>query len=460
MEKQKAGVSSSNDLTEGSIVGKILLFALPVMASNLLQQLYNAVDSIVIGQYAGSDAIAAVGVSNPIMLLFNALFIGFSLGAGIVVSQSFGAKDFDKLRRSINTTFTLAFSIGLVITVIGVSLSTPLLRLLNVPDDILGNSSLYLRIIFIGTIGNVFFNYGGGILRGLGDSRWPLLALAISCVLNIVLDVVFVFGFGWGVAGVAWATIIGQTLSGLVLAWRINRFGYGLKISFREMLKPDLVLFKTIIRLGLPSGLQHMSRSLGSVLTQSFTNRFGSLFIASNSVVQRVDGLVIMPMFGLGSSATTYVGQNIGAGKLDRAKKGINRILVMVFIFCAIMGVVMYFFGHNIALAFTSEVEVVGIVKQGIQIICFVYVFFGIDNTLSGSLKGAGVAIVPMISSIISNFLKVPLVYFLATVPNDYIGTFYMMAISMIIGAVTMLLYYKFGKWQEKGVRVAGPAIE
>ena len=335
--------TAANDLTQGPVVKKILLFALPIMASNLLLQLYNAVDSIVIGQYAGAEALAAVGVSNPVMFLFNAIFMGFSVGASIVISQNFGAKNMERLHKSINTTLSLAFSVGTVITVLGIIFCKPLLRIMNVPDDVIDNAAIYLTIIFAGTLGNVFFNYGGGILRGLGDSRWPLIALSISCFLNIVLDVWFVFGLGWGIAGVAWATIIGQSLSGVVLAFRINRIGYGMKISLKEMLHPDPDIIKTIVRLGLPSALQQMAMSLSGVITQSFTNRFGAIFIASNTVVMRLDGFVIMPLFGLSMSATTFTGQNIGAKKMDRVKNGINKVLMMVAALSIAMGVVMYF---------------------------------------------------------------------------------------------------------------------
>ncbi|MCL2057804.1 MAG: MATE family efflux transporter [Oscillospiraceae bacterium] len=452
MGEQRTAIRAANDLTEGPVVKKILLFALPIMASNLLLQLYNAVDSIVIGQYAGAEALAAVGVSNPVMMLFNAIFMGFSVGASIVISQSFGAKNIERLRRSINTTLSLAFMVGTAITVFGVVFCRPLLRIMNVPGDVIDNASTYLTIIFIGTLGNVFFNYGGGILRGMGDSRWPLIALSISCILNIVLDVWFVFGLGWGIAGVAWATIIGQTLSGLVLAVRINRIGYG-KISLNEMLHPDPGLIKTIVRLGLPSALQQMAMSLSGVISLSFTNRFGAIFIASNTVVMRMDGFVIMPMFGLSMSATTFVGQNIGAGKIDRVKNGINKVLMMVAALSITMGVVMYFWGYMFAWAFTSEPGVIAIAKQGIQIICFVYIFMGTDFTLGGAMRGAGVAFVPMFTSITGNVIRILLVYFLAIVPHNYLGVFYAMASSMVISCVIIFTYYRLGNWRNKGVR-------
>ena len=425
------------------------------MASNLLLQLYNAVDSVVIGQYAGAEALAAVGVSNPIMMLFNALFMGFSVGASIVISQSFGAKNIERLRVSINTALSLAFVIGSLITIFGIMFCRPIMVLLNVPDDVIDGASLYLSIIFLGTLGNVFFNYGGGILRGMGDSRWPLIALAISCILNIVLDIWFVYGLGCGIAGVAWATIIGQTLSGLVLAARIHRFGLGIRLSLKEILRPDIGVLKTIVRLGLPSGLQHMAMSMAGVITQSFTNRFGAVFIAANTVVMRIDGFVIMPLFGLSMSATTFVGQNVGAGKLERVKTGVNKVLTMVAILSVSMGVIMYFSGQYIALAFTDDPAVNIIAKQGIQIICFVYIFMGFDFTLAGAMRGAGVAIVPMITTIIGSILRIFLVYTLAIVPFNYLGVFYAMASSMVAGAVMIFTYYRLGNWREKGIRAA-----
>ena len=457
MGEQTVQARATNDLTQGPIVKKIIWFALPVIASNLLMQLYNAVDSIVIGQYAGAEQLAAVGSSNAVMMLFNSLFMGFSMGASIVVSQTFGAKNMGRLRQSINTIFALAFTVGLFITFAGVVACRPLLEVMNVPGSIIDYAQTYLTIIFVGTLGNVFFNYGGGILRGMGDSRWPLIALVVSCVLNIVLDVWSVYGLGMGVAGVAWATVIGQTISGLVLAWRINRSGYGIKISFREMLRPDRGIIAHVLRLGLPSGMQQTVMSLTGVVIQSFTNQFGPLFIAANSVVMRLDGFVLMPLFGLGMTTTTFVGQNIGAGNLERARKGVNRIAVMIVSLSLLMGCAMYFFGYYTVRAFTSDAMVMEIAMQGVRIICFIYTFMGLDGVFSGAMRGAGVAVVPMVIAITTNIFRIPLVYQMAIVPYNYLGVFYSMAITMTAGSLINAAYYRFGNWHEKGVRVAGP---
>ena len=455
MNSTKVKAPARNDLTEGPIVKKILTFALPIIAGNLLMQFYNVVDSVVIGQYAGADAVAAVGVSNPIMMLFNALFMGLSMGANIVISQTYGARDMEKLKRSINTVLGLAFAVGILITVMGLTLCRPLLRLLNTPENIFNDSAIYLTVIYTGMLGNVFFNNGSGILRGMGDSRWPLIALTISCVLNIVLDIWFVFGLHWGVAGVAWATVIGQTLSGIVLAWRIHHFGNGIRLSPKEIVRPNKEISLNILRLGLPSGIQAMAMSLGGVITQSFSNTFGSSFIAANSMVMRLDGFAMMPLMGLGMSSTTFVGQNMGAGKPDRARSGVYKILCMVAVVATTMGLIMFFFSKYFMLAFTNEENVIEIAVRGVRVICFVYICMGIEQTSGGAIRGAGVAVVPMAISILGNFLRIPLAYFLAIRQGNYMGMFYAMAATMTFGAIMLFSYFQFGNWREKGRVVA-----
>ena len=456
MNDTGARLPLKNDLTEGPIVKKLLLFALPMVAGNLLMQFYNVVDSVVIGQYANADAVAAVGVSNPIMMLFNALFMGLSVGANIVVSQTFGAKDMAKLKLSINTILGLAFAVGIVITVMGLTLCRPLLRLLNTPENIFADAATYLTVIYTGMLGNVFFNNGSGILRGMGDSRWPLIALLISCVINIVLDIWFVFGLHWGVAGVAWATVIGQTLSGIVLAWRIHHFGQGIRLSPKEMLHPNKDISLNIVRLGLPSGIQAMAMSLGGVITQSFSNTFGSSFIAANTMVARLDGFAMMPLLGLGLASTTFVGQNVGAGKPDRAKSGVYKVFGMVVVVALVMGAIMFFFSKYFMLAFTDEENVIAIAVNGVRIICFVYVFMGIEQSAAGAIRGAGVAIVPMAISIVSNTLRIPFVYFLAIQRNNQLGIFYALALTMVLNGIMEFSYFRFGNWRDKGVVVAG----
>ena len=505
MNKTKTA-SSRNDLTQGPIMKKLALFALPTIAGNLVMQLYNVADSIIVGNFApnGSHALAAVGVSFPVMMLFNALFMGIAMGSQIVISQMYGAKDMESLQKGLNTSMTLAFAMGLFITVVGTPLAGPLLRLLNTPAELLSDATIYLVIIFLGMLGNVYFNLGSGALRGMGDSRWPLYALIVSSVTNVGLDLLFVIAFNWGVMGVALATSIAHFLSGAMLAWRINCGAYPVKVEFRELIHPDKVSFKNIMRLGLPTGLQQMAMSLGSMVIQTFSNQFGADFIAANTVVMKADGFATMPMFGLGAAVTTFVGQNIGAGLKERATKGVHAGLLLVLMVGSVMGVVMWFTGKYIMMAFGTEGEILQMGVWGVRILAFFYCFMGFDGSIGGALRGAGAAVPPMITAIASNLARIPISYFIAvrplnnavaklmsTVPLDarvvekaqgyldqglyetmddaqkaaapvianmdehvYRWMYVSMAATMVIGAALAFAYFKFGHWQDKGITV------
>jgi len=444
-------VNTKRDLTQGSVVKKLIIFALPLMASNLIMQLYNVADSIIVGQFVGSDALAAVGVSFPVMMFFNALFMGVATGTGIVVSQFFGAKNQESLEKAVSTTFSLTMIVGGIITVIGLFLSKPLLHLLGTPDNILNDAAAYLAIIYIGTIGNMVYMIGSGILRGMGDSKWPLYFLIFSSVMNVFLDLLFVAVFGWGVPGVAWATMISHFAAGVLVYFRINKGDYGVKLSFRK-LRIDAFSAKTIIRLGLPSGIQSMAMSVGSMIIQSFANRFGSNFIAANSIVMRTDGFAIMPMFAIGMAVTTFVGQNIGAGKLDRVKHGIRTAALLIIGIGAAMGVILWFSGIYLMRAFTQAEVVLEIGERGIKVLAFFYCFMGLDQCFSGAMRGAGAAVAPMTTGLLANLARIPLAYFLAVLPNDYMGLFYSMSITMVLSSTMIYIYYRKGNWRSKAI--------
>lgn len=450
MDKSQA-YNAKRDLTQGNVVSKLLFFALPLILSNLVMQFYNVADSIIVGNFVGSDAIAAVGASFPIMMLFNALFMGVAMGAGIVVAQYFGAKNHEALAKAVSTTFTITLIVGAVITSLGLLLSKPLLSLLGTPANILSDSTSYLAIVFLGTIGSMIYMIGGGILRGLGDSKWPLYFLIICSALNIVLDLLFVVVFGWGVPGVAWATILSQVTSAVLVYVRINKGGYGIRFGFGQ-LKIDANSAKSILKLGLPSGIQSMTMSLGMLIIQSFANGFGSDFIAANSVVMRADGFAILPMMGIGMAVTTFTGQNMGAGKLDRAKEGIRAAAVIIIAIGVIMGVILWFFGIYVMRAFTDTPAVLEIGKRGIQVLAFTYCFMGLDHCFGGAMRGAGAAVAPMATALIANIARIPIAYFIAVVPGDYMGLFYSMAATMVLGCVMIMLYYKSGRWQNKAI--------
>ena len=470
----------SHDLTRGSITKKILLFSLPIIAGNLFQQLYNVVDSIIVGNFAanGTACLAAVNASFPIMMFFNSLYMGISMGANIIISQYKGAKDHENLEKTMTTTFALSMLCGLFITVMGLIFTRPLLELLGTPADIIEDAAVYLRIVFIGTCGNIVYNGMNGMLRGLGDAKWPMYALIISAILNIILDLIFVIGFHWDVAGVAWATIIAHFASGLLLLWKQSSGIYGGKINFRHM-KIDGRIAKLIVKLGLPAAIQNAAFSGGVLITQTFANRFGTDYIAANAIIMKVDGFAMMPMMGFNAAITTFVGQNVGAGDLKRTNKGIRDTCIISVITAAVVAVLLVLFGRYIMKAFGVSEKVLNMGVQGIRFMAFFYVFMGLQNVLGGALRGAGASTASAVTSVAGTFIRVPLGWVLAIWPlekacraaveagqyatealaeaagvgwENYFGLFQTWAYGMIIGLVLILPYYIWGNWRSKGI--------
>ena len=480
MENQLA----KTDLTEGAITRKLVLFALPILAGNIIQQLYNVADSVIVARFVGPTAMASVVVGGPTMMLFNALFMGLSMGGNILIAQYRGAKQFDTLERAVNTVLTLSFIMGTIITFAGIFLSRKLLVLLGTPEDILDSAASYLRIVFIGMNGSILYNFSNGMTRGFGDSQTPLYVLTGSCILNICLDLVFVAVFKWGVEGAAIATAIANLVSGAFLMWRFAGGRYGVKISFSRMAKIDWTIVKLMLKLGIPSSIQSTIMSFGNLFLQTFSNTFGSQFIAANGIVQQIDGFAMMPMFGMSMATTTFVGQNMGAGYVDRAKKGIARGVQISVSIAIVMGFCIYNFGSNLIHLYTSDAIVVAIGSNAMKFLAFFFSFMGINQCVSGAMRGAGAAAVPAALTVISNLVRIPAAYFLAMVPynnavqvavanglyatlelakaagagrDQYMGMFYAMGINMTLGAIMILLYFRFGKWYTKGVTGRGP---
>ncbi len=309
------------DLTQGTPWKRILEFTIPMLIGNVVQQFYNTADSIIVGRYIGDNALAAVGSAFPILNLLLVLFVGISVGAGIIVSQYFGAKDRIQLSKAIGTSITLTALASLIIMIVGPLVTKPLLMLLNTPPSIIDWCADYLNIFFLGIASFTFYNILAGILRGLGDSASALLFLFISTVLNVVLDIWFVAGFDMGVAGVALATVIAQGISAILCLLKLMRIKDSFELNW-SMLKLNKELSLKLIKLGLPSGLTQAIFSMAMIVVQSLTNSFGELVIACNVIVMRVDGFAMMPNFSFGSALTTFTGQNIGGQRLDRVEEG------------------------------------------------------------------------------------------------------------------------------------------
>lgn len=447
------------DMTVGEPWKQILAFTIPMLIGNIAQQLYNTVDSIVVGRYVGDNALAAVGSAGPILNLIIVLFIGIGMGSTIMVSQYFGARDRESLSYTIGNSITLTLISGVLVTVIGIVVARPLLEILNTPAEIIDWCTSYLWILFGGSIGMAFFNIISGILRGLGDAISALIYLVISTVINIVLDLFFVAKLGLGVNGVALATIIAQGISGVLCMVRLSQMKDLFDMGF-GYLKWKRRYGAGIIRLGLPSGITQAILSMSMIIVQSLTNQFGAQFVASNVIVMRVDGFAMLPNFSFGTALTTYVGQNVGAGRMDRVTKGARQGLVLsVAVAAALVGLILLF-GRQLMGIFTTTDELIDLSMHLMRILAIGYVAMGVIQTLAGVMRGAGDTVTPMWLSILQTIgLRVPLAYllcYLTRTPELPKGRsdmiYWSLMLSWLIGAVIHVIVYKRGKWKGKAV--------
>ncbi len=448
----------AQDMTVGKPSSSLIRFAVPLLIGNIAQQLYSTVDSIIVGKYVGDGALASVGASGPIINLLLVLFMGVSVGAGIMVSQYFGAKERDKLSESVGTAITATIVSSLFITVVGLLITDWAMVLLKTPEDILEMTCNYMKIIFIGMLGSAFYNIGSGILRGLGDSVMPLVFLLVACGLNVVLDIVFVadWGLGLGVAGAAWATIISQAVSAVLCIIRLISMKDVMDITFRS-LWPKKSMVMQLIRLGLPSGITQAIFSLAMIVVQSLTNSFGSGIIAVNTVVMRVDGFAMMPNFTFGTAITTFTGQNIGAGKVDRVEKGTKDCMKIGLGVSVVMVSAILIFGKYLMEMFTSTPSVIENGVIALRILAVGYIAMAVTQILSGVMRGAGDTMTPMwISMITTVVIRVPIAYLLNWILGTYHCLFISLLTSWVLGALITAIAFRMGKWKKKSVLGGG----
>lgn len=444
------------DLTQGTPWKRILEFTIPMLIGNVVQQFYNTADSIIVGRYIGDNALAAVGSAFPILNLLLVLFVGISVGAGIIVSQYFGAKDRIQLSKAIGTSITLTALASLIIMIVGPLVTKPLLMLLNTPPSIIDWCADYLNIFFLGIAGFTFYNILAGILRGLGDSASALLFLFISTVLNVVLDIWFVAGFDMGVAGVALATVIAQGISAILCLLKLMRIKDSFELNW-SMLKLNKELSLKLIKLGLPSGLTQAIFSMAMIVVQSLTNSFGELVIACNVIVMRVDGFAMMPNFSFGSALTTFTGQNIGGQRLDRVEEGALTGTKIAVATATVITIFILLFGRYLINIFTDTAELVDLSMRMMRILAFGYIAMAVTQCLSGVMRGAGDTITPMWISLFTTVaLRIPIAYGIAYVTRSELyptgrpeSIFISLLISWTLGALITFVYYRKGKWRK-----------
>ena len=435
------------NLTEGPIFSSLLRFAIPILLGSIVTQLYNVADSVIVGRFVSSDALAAVSASSPVMSLINMFMIGLSTGSNVVIAQRMGAKDIDALQRAVSTVAFLTLVCSLFITIVGLAVCQPLLRLLNTPSTIFSDARLYLIIVYIGTTGNMIYQMGSGALRGMGDSSWPFLFLLLCSFLNIVLDLLAVLVLKWGVPGVALATSLAQTVSGIGVIHRLNRGGYGVQVRIRNI-RPDSIESKKIINIGLPAAIQNIGNAVANLCVQSSVNFFGSTFIAANSIVTKVDDVINIPVVALSTALCTFVGQNMGQFQMDRIKKGINySILSLTVLGAGLCGILIAFRGIFPRL-FTTEQAVIAIAADGLIIMSFQCLFHGTDRCLVNAMRGAGKSVVPMITAQFGAFSRIPLAYFLGVRTGNWHGIFWALLIASFLRSAAIAIYYYGGGWK------------
>ena len=388
------------DMCNGPILKKMLLFALPLMCSSILQLLFNAVDVIVVGQYVGDNALAAVGSTSSLIHLFVNFFMGLSIGVNVLVSNYYGAKQERHLNETVHTAMAISIISGVFLTIIGVIFSPSILRLMQTPEEVLPLASVYLRVYFVGIPVLMIYNFGAAILRAIGDTRRPLFYLVIAGILNVTLNLFFVIVLHWGVFGVAFATIISQAISaGLVLRCLINESG-GIRVDPKKIrIYKDKM--KKILQIGLPAGIQSVLFSLSNVLIQSSVNSFGAITVAGNSAAANIEGFVYVGMNAFYQANISFTGQNMGAGKYNR----LNRILLTatgcVTVVGLLAGGACYIVGPTLLTLYTDSPSVIAAGMIRFTYIGSIYVLCGIMEVLVGSLRGMGYAIVPMIVSLV-----------------------------------------------------------
>lgn len=437
-------------MTEGVIWKELLMFSIPLLLGNLFQQLYNAVDSIVVGNYIGPQALAAVGSSAPLINLLVSFFMGLSVGAGVIISRYFGARMLDSLEQAIHTSLAFTLAAGIFMTVVGILLSPLILELMGTPEDVMANSVLYLRIYFVGIISVMMYNMGSGILRSVGDSKNPLYFLIISSVTNIGLDLLFVVVFQMGIAGVAWATLIAQTISMILTMLLLVKTKREYKVTLRKVRIHKHMLYE-IVRIGLPSGLQNAIVSFSNVIVQTNINAFGSLAMAGCGSYTKIDGFVILPAMSFAMALTTFTGQNMGARKYDRVVKGGKTGCIMSCITTLVISSILLIFGPQVLAIFSNDPVVIDYGLYMMHVLVPGYIFLALSHALAGIVRGAGITTIPMIV-MVTCWCGIRMTWILTAVPIfKNIGfVFAGWPISWLISAIWLLIYYRRGKWLKK----------
>ncbi|HKJ41270.1 MAG TPA: MATE family efflux transporter [Sunxiuqinia sp.] len=439
------------DFTEGRVAKLILNFSVPLVLGNIFQNLYNIVDSIIVGNYLGKEALGAVGASFPIIFTLISLVIGVGSGASTVVSQYFGAKEMTHVRRTIDTTFIFFLISSMIVTAVGIGFSKDIFNLLQLPEEMLPEAVSYLDVYLLGMF--FFFGFSGitSILRGLGDSKTPLYFMIFSTFCNIALDLLFVIVFKWGIRGVAFASVVAQALAFFTAAWYLNQRHPVIKLSIRKYVF-DRKIFKSCVRIGLPTGFQQSFVAFGMMAIMGIVNGFGTDAVAAYTAAMRIDSFAKMPAITFSSALSSFTGQNLGAFREDRAKKGLKITMLFSLAYSAFISIIIIVFGKYLIRLFTPDAGVIAIGQDYLVIVSSFYLLLAIMFTFTGFLRGAGATFVPMLTSLTALYVfRIPLAYFLSA-HIGVNGIWWAEPAGWFAGMIILISYYFTNKWRGKAV--------
>ena len=445
MDKRKG----NTDLTEGKVWKVIVRFAVPLLVGNLLQQFYNITDSIIVGQFLGKEALAAVSASFFIYYFIISLVIGVGSGTTVVISQLFGAKQYQKVQLAFSSFFIFMLVGGIILSIAGIIFAEPVFRLTNTPEEVIPQAVAYFRIYIGGTFLFVTFNSIISILRGVGESVRPMLFILITTVLNIAFDLLFILVFKWGIEGAARATVVSQGIGMCIALAYVNNTHPLLSIKKQDMLF-DWKLFKESLKIGLPTSVQQCAIALGLIALLGIVNSFGTNTLTAYGAAGKIDTIITQAILTLSGALAAFCGQNIGAGRLDRVKKGVQFTMYTNIALGLLTFAAVYLFGNVMMRIFTKDIDVVAIGKEYLLIIGGFFIVHGALNVYNGALRGAGDTLFPMITSLVCLWLiRIPLAYYLSSWLGRN-GIWWAIGISITIGLIVTFVYYKMGFWKRR----------
>ena len=430
------------DMTQGNITRHIIQFALPLLVGNIFQQLYNTVDTWVVGNFVSNEAFSAVGTVGPIINMLIGFFMGLSSGAGVVISQNYGAKRFDEVEKAVHTAIVMTLIIGVTFTFVGLGVTPFMLQLMKTPDNVLPESTAYLSIYFSGILGLMVYNIGSGILRAVGDSQRPFYYLVVCAVMNTVLDLLFVIVFEMGVRGVALATILSQATSAILVVIALLRTDECIKLRFKK-LRIHLEILKKIFLVGIPAAIQMAITAFSNIFVQSYINFFGADCMSGWTAYAKIDQLLFLPMQSIALASTTFVGQNLGSNKVDRAKKGVRTSLLLAAAATILLMIPVIIFAKPVVSFFNSKPEVISYGAMLLSWLSPFYVLCCFNQILSGALRGAGITRAPMVI-MISSFVVFRQIYLFAMsrICNEIIPIAMSYPAGWLLCSAITLIYY------------------